>query len=605
MATQSGLQDILPLAPLQEGLLFHSVYDETATDVYLVQQAIDLEGDLDTAALRAACRTLLARHANLRAAFRYAGLKRPVQMIPHQVALPWEELDLTGHPEQERGAAADRALEGDRLRRFDLAKPPLMRFTLMRLGERRFRFVLTNHHILLDGWSKPMLVRELLKLYATKGDDSALPKVRPFRDYLQWLARQDREASLTAWRETLAGLDGPTLVAPHPGERAPRVPGRLEREIDQATYEKLAALARDRALTLNSLVQGAWAVVVGGLTGRDDVVFGTTVSGRPPEIAGIETMVGLFINTLPVRVRLRPEEPLLATVRRVQDEQTRLQAHQQLGLAEVQRLAGAGELFDTTMVFENYPTDIGAEDDEPGGFRGLTVTAARNRDATHYPLAFVAVGRGGLRLRVDHQPDLIAPALARAVMDRLVRVLESVAHTPELPLGRLDALGDEERRTALALGRGAAVDVPASGLPEAFRAQAARTPHAEAVRCGTTALDYAELDARSDRLAHRLAAAGVRAETPVALLMERSADLVVAVLGILKAGGAYVPLRDTDPVERLRQTLGRAGVTLVLADEAHRAHADRTAATDHPARDEDPPAGPAPQERTHPDHHAT
>ncbi|MEU4794391.1 amino acid adenylation domain-containing protein [Streptomyces sp. NPDC023327] len=601
MATQSGLQDILPLAPLQEGLLFHSVYDETATDVYLVQQAIDLEGDLDTAALRAACRTLLARHANLRAAFRYAGLKRPVQMIPHQVALPWEELDLTGHPEQERGAAADRALEGDRLRRFDLAKPPLMRFTLMRLGERRFRFVLTNHHILLDGWSKPMLVRELLKLYATKGDDSALPKVRPFRDYLQWLARQDREASLTAWRETLAGLDGPTLVAPHPGERAPRVPGRLEREIDQATYEKLAALARDRALTLNSLVQGAWAVVVGGLTGRDDVVFGTTVSGRPPEIAGIETMVGLFINTLPVRVRLRPEEPLLATVRRVQDEQARLQAHQQLGLAEVQRLAGAGELFDTTMVFENYPTDIGAEDDEPGGFRGLTVTAARNRDATHYPLAFVAVGRGGLRLRVDHQPDLVAPALARAVMDRLVRVLESVAQTPDLPLGRLDALGDEERRTALALGRGAAVDVPESGLPEAFRAQAARTPHAEAVRCGTTALDYAELDARSDRLAHRLAAAGVRAETPVALLMERSADLVVAVLGILKAGGAYVPLRDTDPVERLRQTLGRAGVTLVLADETHRAHAERTGATVLPAGDEEPPAGPAPQVRTHPD----
>ncbi|WP_367042213.1 amino acid adenylation domain-containing protein [Streptomyces sp. Je 1-332] len=579
MATQSGLQDILPLAPLQEGLLFHSVYDETATDVYLVQQAIDLEGDLDTAALRAACRTLLARHANLRAAFRYAGLKRPVQMIPHQVALPWEELDLTGHPEEERAAAADRALEEDRLRRFDLAKPPLMRFTLMRLGTHRFRFVLTNHHILLDGWSKPMLVRELLKLYATKGDDSGLPKVRPFRDYLQWLAQQDRQAALTAWRETLAGLDGPTLVAQRHGERTPQVPGRLEAEVDQATYEKLSALVRDRALTLNSLVQGAWAVVVGGLTGRDDVVFGTTVSGRPPELAGIETMVGLFINTLPVRVRLRPDEPLLAMVRRVQDEQTRLQAHQQLGLAEVQRLAGAGELFDTTMVFENYPTDIGAEDDEPGGFRGLTVTAARNRDATHYPLAFVAVGRGGLRLRIDHQPDLIAPDLARAVMDRLVRVLESVARAPELPLGRLDALCPQERRAALELGRGATTDVPVTTLPEAFRARAAGTPHAEAVRCGGTSLDYADLDALSDRLAHRLIEAGVRPETPVALLMERSAELVVAVLGILKAGGAYVPMRHTDPDERLRQTLARAGVTLVLADAANHGRAAGTGAT--------------------------
>ncbi|GAA3353927.1 hypothetical protein GCM10017744_009450 [Streptomyces antimycoticus] len=214
MATQSGLQDILPLAPLQEGLLFHSVYDEAAPDVYVVQDTMDLEGDLDPEALRAACRTLLRRHANLRAGFRYAGLRRPVQFIPHEVPLPWEELDLAALTEDERTAAADRVLEADRRRRFDLNKPPLMRFTLLRLGDRRHRFVLTNHHILLDGWSRPMLLRELLALYAARGDDSGLPRVRPFRDYLHWLAAQDRDAAVAAWREALAGIDGPTLVAP-------------------------------------------------------------------------------------------------------------------------------------------------------------------------------------------------------------------------------------------------------------------------------------------------------------------------------------------------------------------------------------------------------
>ncbi|AZQ32223.1 non-ribosomal peptide synthetase [Streptomyces cyaneochromogenes] len=593
-AQSGGLQDILPLAPLQEGMLFHSAYDETGPDVYLVQDAIDLEGPLDTDALQAACRTLLRRHDNLRAAFRFQGVQRPVQLIPHEVSLPWEELDLTGLAEAERVAAADRALEEDRLRRFDLGKPPLMRFTLMRLGEGRHRFVLTTHHILLDGWSWPLMVRELLALYATRGDDSSLPSVPPFRDYLRWLASQDKEAALAAWRESLAGLDGPTLVAPRAG-RPRRVPVRLHTELDQETYDRLAALTRERALTLNSLVQGAWAVVLGGLTGRDDVVFGATVSGRPPEIPGVETMVGLFINTLPVRVRLNPGEPLLDTVARVQDEQTRLQPHQQVSLAEVGRLAGAGELFDTTMVFENYPLDVGAEGAGPAGFGGLKVTGSRNRDAAHYPLALVAVGRGGLRFRLDHQPDVIPEADARGLLDRLVRLLRSVAADPSRPTGRLELLSDAERDAVLDLGKGADVPVPAMSVPEAFRAQAARTPQAVAVQYGTATLDYAALDARSDALARRLTALGVGAETPVALLMDRSAAVVVSVLAVLKAGGAYVPLRHRDPAERLRTLTQLAGVSLALTDRAHMGLAEELGLTGVTVDADDPFDEPGPR----------
>ncbi|CAM5571863.1 Amino acid adenylation domain-containing protein OS=Streptomyces tendae OX=1932 GN=GUR47_35325 PE=4 SV=1 [Streptomyces tendae] len=302
-------------------------------------------------------------------------------------------------------------------------------------------------------------------------------------------------------------------------------------------------------------------------------------------------MVGMFINTLPVRVRLRPDEPFLDAVRRTQDEQTRLQSHQQLGLAEVQRLAGEGELFDTTMVFENYPVDIGAERDEPGGIGGVTVTGTRNRDATHYPLALVAVGRDGLRLRLDHQPDLVPPKAARAVLERLVRVLRGAAAEPHRTVGQLELLSAEERGAVLSLGRGTETGPADETLPAAFRAQAARTPHADAVRCGATALDYAELDVRSDRLARALVAYGVGAETPVGLLMDRSEHLIVALLAVLKAGGAYVPLRQGDPLDRLRQVTALAGVSHVLTDAEHAPRAQELGVTAVRADATDAPAG--------------
>ncbi|CAM5559899.1 Amino acid adenylation domain-containing protein OS=Streptomyces tendae OX=1932 GN=GUR47_35325 PE=4 SV=1 [Streptomyces tendae] len=415
MTKQSGLQDILPLAPLQEGLLFHSVFDEKAPDVYLVQQAIDLEGDLDTAALAAACRTLLRRHANLRAAFRYQGLKRPVQLIPHQVELPWEETDLSRLPEPERSAAADRLLEEDRLRRFDLGRPPLMRFTLMRLGDSRYRFVLTNHHILLDGWSRPMLVRELLALYRTKGDDSALPLVSA-PSVTTSSGSPGRTGTVRSPPGGRCSPDwtGPPSSAAQAGDRTPVVPGRLETELAEADHSALTRLARERSLTLNSLVQGAWAVVLSGLTGRDDVVFGTTVSGRPPEVAGIETMVGMFINTLPVRVRLRPDEPFLDAVRRTQDEQDPAPVAPATGPGRGAAAGGRGR----TLRHHHGVRELSGRHRCRAGRarrhrRGRPSPATRNRDATHYPLALVAVGRDGLRLRLDHQPDLVPPKAAR------------------------------------------------------------------------------------------------------------------------------------------------------------------------------------------------
>ena len=218
----------------------------------------------------------------------------------------------------------------------------------------------------MDGWSAPVLVRELLALYANGGDVAALPRVTPYRNYLSWLAAQDRASAVAAWREALAGLEEPTHLAPRDRARAPRAPEQITLTLDATLSTALSQQARAQGVTLNTMLQAAWAVLLGRMTGRNDVVFGVTVAGRPPEIAGIESMVGLFINTLPLRVALPPGQPLSDLLRQMQDSQSRLIAHQHLGLAEIQGLAGLGELFDTLMVFENYPVERSVLPDAKG-----------------------------------------------------------------------------------------------------------------------------------------------------------------------------------------------------------------------------------------------
>ena len=278
-----------------------------------------------------------------------------------------------------------------------------MRFALMRLSAEQHRLVITNHHLLMDGWSAPVLVRELFQLYASKGAAAALPRVTPYRNYLSFLAAQDHESAVAAWREALAGLEEATHVAPQARMRIPVTPQQIALSLDATLTAALSGEARRQGVTLNTMLQAAWAILLGRMTGRDDVVFGVTVAGRPPEVAGIENMVGLFINTLPLRLKLAPTKPLCDLLKETQDSQSRLMAHQHLGLAEIQGLAGLGELFDTLIVFENYPVDRASIDIEA---RGVRLAKVSGRDATHYPLALVVMPGEQLQLRLDYQPDL-------------------------------------------------------------------------------------------------------------------------------------------------------------------------------------------------------
>ncbi|MFC9233490.1 amino acid adenylation domain-containing protein [Streptomyces decoyicus] len=560
MKTQSALEDVLPLAPLQEGFLFHALYDGQAPDIYNVQLVLRIEGAVDTAVLRKSVGALLTRHANLRAGFRTRKNGQPIQVIHRHVPVPLTEIELAATEETEREAELERWLAADRAERFDLARPPLLRLTLVRLGDQQHCLALTSHHILLDGWSTPLLLDELFTLYAQQGSPAGLPALTPYRDYLGWLGKQDLGQAERAWQQALSGLDGPTRVA-DTAERTPALPERVTRELSEEFTAELTAAARGRRLTMNSVLQGAWAVVLAQLTGRDDVVFGTTVSTRPAELPGSEAMIGLFINTIPVRARLAQERSFLENLARFQEEQSALLPHQYLGLGRIQQLAGAGELFDTTTVFENYPVGAG-DDDAP--VAGLRLTEADGRDATHYALNLVGDQLGGrLTLRLDYRADLFGRETAEAVVARVHRLLASVVTEPDVPLGRID-LTDPGERARLGAWNDTAHEVPATTPLALFEAQCARTPQATAVVFEDTALTYAELDERANRLAHLLIARGARPEQLVALALPRSADMVVALLGVLKSGAAYLPLDPGHPEDRIAFTLADAAPGLVI-----------------------------------------
>ncbi|MEU1729578.1 amino acid adenylation domain-containing protein [Streptosporangium sp. NPDC020145] len=538
--------DVLPLSPLQEGLLFHASADEL--DVYTSLTHLDLEGPVD--GLRGRMERLLARHDSLRAVFLSDGFDRPVQVIPARAELSWRELDLSGEPER-----LDEVERAELAHRFDLTRSPLLRCLLVRLGPDRHRLLLTGHHIVADGWSTPLIVRELVS-----GTAEPAP---PYRDYLAWLGRRDIEADAAAWREALAGPVEPTLVGGAEAARTPVPPREVAVELPAAVGERLGVFARRHGLTLNTVVQGAWAILLGVLTGRDDVVFGATVSGRPADLDGVENMIGLFSNTVPVRVRLDPEEAALAALTRLQAEQARLLDHQYLGLAEIQALAGAGTLFDTLLVFENYPAGQGV----PGG--EVTVTGAGNRGHTHYPLTLLVLPSGnpvlgpdggGPRFVLEYRPDAFGDDEARVVAARFARVLAQL--TAEVVVGEIDVL--IERESVLGDWIATEAEIPAGTVVDVFEAQVAATPDATAVVSGTTALTFDQLNRRVNRLAHALTGLGAGRETLVALALPRSADLVVALLAVLKTGAAYLPIDLDYPEERRRLMLADARPVLVL-----------------------------------------
>ncbi|MEW5925956.1 MAG: amino acid adenylation domain-containing protein [Gemmatimonadota bacterium] len=573
LGSDRGVEDVYPLTPMQEGMLFHSLL-APGSGVYVGQFGLVLEGPLDVAALRAAWQGVLARHDALRAGFAWARLARPVQVVRREAELPfrvedWRGLDGAGQEER-----MERWLEADRAAGFDPGGAPLMRLALFRVGDEEHRLVWTQHHLIMDGWSLSLVFGDVLAGYAARVRGEA-PRAAPgprFREYVAWLERQDRSRAARFWKAALAGFDTPT---PLPAARAPRGGGRghagaallLPPERTGALHER----ARRLGVTPSTLLQGAWALLLSRYSGEDDVLFGATVSGRPAELPGAEETVGLFINTLPVRVRLEAEATLGEWLAGLQKEQAGAREYEYAPLVEVAKwseVPAGRALFESLVVFENFPVDR-ALAERAGELRGVRVRSGVTREQPSYPLWVQVIPGERLRVEIVHDRDRLEEGAAGRLAGHLDVLLETLAGDPARRLREVSLLRGAERAQVLEAWNATAAGGPRERcLHELFAGQAARTPDAAALGWGGERVTYAQLDRRSARLAGALRRRGVGPEVRVGVCMQRTPEVVVALLAVLRAGGAYVPMDPAYPAERLRHVLADSGAALLLADPA-------------------------------------
>ncbi|MGJ5138766.1 non-ribosomal peptide synthase/polyketide synthase [Bradyrhizobium oligotrophicum] len=563
------VEDIYPLSPMQQGMLFHTLRDGDSGN-YVSQIAVDVEG-ADAARLRAAWQAVTARHAVLRTAFVWRELSSaPQQVVHRQVPVPFVEEDWRDRADSMDRATRDAALAevaaAEWRAGFDLSRPPLQRVRLIDLGGGVCRLIWTHHHILLDGWSAARLIGEIMQHVG--GASLGAPRGR-YRDYIAWLQRQDREASIAFWSRSLSTLGEPSLLADALGGPAAPAEGHasIDLVIDAAKTERLQLVARRERVTLNTLLQGAWGQLLRRLTGQDVVCFGATISGRPPEIAGVEETVGLFINTVPVLEDARPQTLVGDWLRSLQDRNVDLREHGWMPLHEIQRLAGrAGRpLFDSIFVFENYPVDAALRDQAGEGPRA---SRAEQISITNYALTVaVFVTDAGIRLGFRYDRSRFDRPQIERMQAAFACLLGRIADDSSRPVAELHGLDADALQRVLRWSSGRAAPTAKDGFVDVvtqIEQQVARSPAAVALISDQEGISYAELNARANRLARQIRQAGVALDAPVALAFERSADLVVAVLAVLKAGAGYLPLDPDYPSQRLAAMLGDSGARLVL-----------------------------------------
>ncbi|AKS31661.1 non-ribosomal peptide synthetase [Mycolicibacterium goodii] len=552
------IEDVLPLLPLQEGMYFHSTFgdSDTAADTYRVQQIAELSGPVDPEVLRTSLTAVMRRHQALRASFRELTDGRLAQVIWADVPV---HFTVAATSDLETVAAEELT------RPFDLDQAPLVRYTLVRLDDADHRLIQTMHHIIADGWSYPVLFGDVVDHYnaAIGAGPEPQPVAVTLRDHIETVTAGDRAAARQAWAHALADTE-PTTLVPRPDGATVGEHRSVVRRLDPARTAAVVQTARERGVTVGTVLHGAWGLLLGKLLGRNRVVFGSTVSGRGGALAGTESIVGLLINTIPVPMSWDPHTSVAEVLIGLQDRQSALLDAQQLGLAELARLAGVREFFDTMVVVENFPTTRSAEHADPRAvaFHGFTGT-----DSPHYPVSFVAYVDDELTVEIKYEAGVVTAAQAERYAERVEHILAAFAETPELPVSRIDLrTGDERQFVAEHISRPG----PDRTLDETFADIAARYPDAVAVSCGDTRLTYRELDTRAAAVAATLIERGVGTESRVAVALPRSADLIVALLAVLKAGGTYVPIDITSPAARVQHILADSAPVCLLTDTADR-----------------------------------
>ncbi|MBI1853019.1 MAG: amino acid adenylation domain-containing protein, partial [Planctomycetes bacterium] len=584
------VEDVYVLSPMQQGMLFHDLL-EPGTGAYVQQTSTLLRGAVDADLLRRAWQETVDHHPALRTTFVADNPKRPLQVVRRRAAVAFVEENWRRVAEEEREARFEAWLDGDRRRGFDLAQAPLLRLTLQALGEDTHRLVWTFHHLVLDGWSASRVLADVFERYAAAraGRAPIIDPVRPYRDFIAWLRRRDASADETFWRARLGDFATPTpLVVDRLVGTALSPRDEPEIRLNAASTAAIDSFARSHGLTVSTLVHAAWAILLSRYGDDEDVLFGSTVSGRPTDLPGVESMIGLFINTIPVRVRVDSRASIVRWLAKIQEELLEIRQHEWTPLSDAQnssRVPRGTPLFESIVVFENYPMRAALRALESAA--GFQIDSARSHERTKYPLTLVATPDECLSLRIEHDPGRFDAATISRMLGHLQTILDGLVAAPDAPLSALSILTAEERAER-ASPRPLASIAPAGSpcVNERFDAQVTRTPDAVAVAMGEDSLTYRELDRRAESLARRLRGLGVSAETRVGVCIERSIDLVVGILATVKAGGAYVPIDPAYPKDRIAFLLedSRAAVLLTSREIASRLpeHRAQVLAADDP-----------------------
>jgi amino acid adenylation domain-containing protein len=573
------IEDVYPLSPMQQGMLFHTLYSP-GTGAYLGQASWEIRGELDIPALRAAWQSLVDRHPILRTAIFWERLDEPTQVVCRNVDLPWEDLDWRSLPAEEQPPRLWALLDEGRRLGFDLEEPPLMRMTLIHVADNVWWLAWTYHHLLIDGWCMALLFREVLRLYEGKrtGREPHLRPSRPYRDYIAWLKKQDLSRAEAFWRRLLAGYEAPTsLKLERPrrnGSSTADSRGVARFHLAPGTTERLRTLAQQSRVTLNTVAQGAWGLLLSRYSGSDDVVFGATVAGRPASLPGVETMIGPFINTLPVRVSTPPSAELVPWLKDLQSLQVQLREYEYTPLVDLQgwsEVPRSQPLFESVFVFQSFPVDrelLQAVDN------AVEIRDLVGREWTSEGLVLsVFEDQGGLSGVLEYDVHAFDRLAVQRLLGQLGVLLGEMERKPHRRLSDLELLSDAERHQIVAEWNDTQTRWPwEESYQRAFEAQVEARPDEVAAVCEGQSLTYGELNARANRMAWRLLKLGVSPDTVVPLLGERGLDFLAAILGVLKAGGAYLPLDPMHPAERWARILEGARVPLIVraADFAER-----------------------------------
>ncbi|MEM1293316.1 MAG: amino acid adenylation domain-containing protein, partial [Cyanobacteria bacterium P01_H01_bin.162] len=575
MDKRKNIENIYPLSPMQQGILFHTLL-APESGAYIPQIVLTLEGELNTEALKQAWQQAITQYDVLRTAFYWEQRDEPFQVVYRQVELPWVQQDWRGQPVDIQATRRQIFLDFNQIQPFDLHTPPLMRLALIQLNDCQYHLIFAYHHLILDGWSAANLLKTAFAQYfsilqSSRMDAQPCAPTVPYTRYLTWLQSQDAAAAQTYWQKYLQGFQAPTPLpiwkAPSPQPDAAE--HRIERQhlLSVEQTAQLRSFARRHQLTINTLIQGAFGLLLSRYCDQDDIVFGATSAGRPADIPDSEAMVGLFINTLPVRIQVPEDVEVIPWLQQLQNDSATATAYEYSSLIDVQtwsELPAGQSLFDCLLVVENYPVNAAML----AGQSALTLPDVRFIEWTHFPLTLLVSAGEQLTLTAKYSRNRATDDAIQGLLVHLETLLMGLTtHSLLRDVPLLTAAEQAQSQT----WNQTAVDYPDCTLTELIKAQGARTPDAIAVQFKDETLTYRELDTRAHQLAHHLQSLGVGPEVPVAVCIERSPDLVIALLAILKAGGAYLPIDPSYPSDRLTWMLQDAA-PLVFITHSPTAH---------------------------------